>query len=198
MAAWRVARSLDGLLAQLNTLAPRRSKASDGSIGDAAHASRSSDHNPWLKISGQALVTARDFTHDPKNGLDCNKLADSLVKAKDPRVKYIIWNRRIIDSRPGNRPWQWVAYNGSNPHDKHLHLSVMDNASCESPAAWALPGLASAPAPTQEDDMYDADRARWVKLEADLRGDLAKKQKQLDQLTADVAAIKAAVLPKKA
>ena len=43
--AWRVARSLDVLLGQLNALAPERSKASDGSIGDAAHASRSSDHN---------------------------------------------------------------------------------------------------------------------------------------------------------
>ena len=31
---WRVARSLDVLLAQLNTRAPNRSKAADGSVGD--------------------------------------------------------------------------------------------------------------------------------------------------------------------
>lgn len=59
--------------------------------------------------------------------------------------------------------------------------------------------------PTVEDELsaqYEKDdRARWAKadkLEADLRGDLARKQKQLDQLAADVAAIKAAVLAQKA
>jgi hypothetical protein len=141
--AWRVAKSLDQLLRQLNEAFPKRSKVSDGSIGDAAHASRTSDHNPWY---GPGIVTARDFTHDPANGLDCQKLADALVKARDPRIKYIIWNRRIIDSRAGSNPWKWMPYNGTNPHTKHLHLSVMDNSSCDSTAAWALPGLA-APAP---------------------------------------------------
>jgi hypothetical protein len=43
---WRVAKSLDRLLAQVNRLASDRSKASDGAIGDAKHQSRESDHNP--------------------------------------------------------------------------------------------------------------------------------------------------------
>ena len=55
-AAWIVAPSLDALLAQLNALAPGRSRASDGSIGDAAHAARTSNHNPWLVLNGQAYV----------------------------------------------------------------------------------------------------------------------------------------------
>lgn len=58
-------------------------------------------------------------------------------------------------------------------------------------------GTIPTPAPKEDDEMYDADRARWLLLEKDLRGDLANKQKQLDQLVADVAAIKAAVLGKK-
>jgi hypothetical protein len=45
--AWRVARSLEVLLGQFNAACPGRSKASDGSIGDAAHATRDSDHKPW-------------------------------------------------------------------------------------------------------------------------------------------------------
>lgn len=190
--AWRVARSLDQLLAQLNALAPKRSKVSDGSIGDTAHASRSSDHNPWY---GPGIVTARDFTHDPAAGLDCHKLADALVRSGDKRIKYIIWNRRI---------WQghWAPYSGVNPHTKHLHLSVVASASADNTAPWNLTG--TAPAASQEDTLSAAyekdDRARWPKadaLERDLRGDLARKQKQIDQLVKDVAEIKAAVLPKK-
>ncbi|MFD8499857.1 hypothetical protein [Amycolatopsis sp. NPDC059657] len=134
---WRVARSLDVLLGQLNTLAPRRSKASDGSIGDAAHASRDSDHNPWY---GPGIVTARDFTHDPAGGLDGNWLAETLVESRDPRIKYVIWNRRIVDSRPGNSPWRWIPYHGANPHTKHVHVSVIPNASADDQRAWALGG----------------------------------------------------------
>jgi hypothetical protein len=148
MATWRVARSLDALLAQLNALAPRRSKASDGSIGDAAHATRDSDHNPHYILNGQPLVTARDFTHDPAGGLDGQWLADTLVRSRDSRIKYIIWNHRIIDSRAGNHPWQWMPYSGINAHEHHVHVSVMANPSCDDPRRWNLGG--NAPAPTSK------------------------------------------------
>lgn len=142
--AWRVARSLDILLGQINTAFPGRNKASDGAIGDAAHASRSSDHNPWY---GPGIVTARDYTHDPAHGVDIDRLSDELAASRDPRIKYIIANRLILDSRAGNRPWQWVRYTGSNPHTKHLHLSVMDNASCDDTRPWNLPMLGGTSAP---------------------------------------------------
>jgi hypothetical protein len=129
--AWRVAVSLDVLLAQVNAYAPRRSKASDGSIGDAEHATRDSDHNPWY---GPGIVTARDFTHDPAGGLDCQWLADQLVASRDPRIKYVIWNRRIIEQGG----WQWTGYSGPNPHTAHLHLSVTPNGSCDDPRPWAI------------------------------------------------------------
>lgn len=137
--AWRVARSLDVLLRQLNSLAPRRSKASDGSIGDAAHASRSSDHNPWF---GPGIVTARDFTHDPAGGLDCHWLAARLVMSGDPRIKYVIFDRRIWTPGAG-----WKSYTGANPHTAHLHLSVVASALCDNDNAWALGGSAPAPQP---------------------------------------------------
>ncbi|QWF78691.1 hypothetical protein [Amycolatopsis sp. CA-230715] len=136
---WRVARALDTLLSQLNARAPARSRASDGSIGDAAHATRDSDHNPWYRPgNGPGVVTARDFTHDPAAGLDGHWLADALVRSRDPRIKYVIWNRRIIDSRAQYGAWQWKPYTGTNPHTKHVHLSVMPDGRADDTRAWNL------------------------------------------------------------
>lgn len=115
---------------------------SDGGIGDAAHASRDSDHNPWVKDGGAGIVTARDFTHDPANGMDIDRLTDELAASRDPRIKYIIANGWILDSRPGNNPWRWVRYYGSNPHNKHFHLSVMSSkALYDDTRPWDLPSL---------------------------------------------------------
>jgi hypothetical protein len=138
---WRVAKSLDVLLKQINTKAPGRSKASDGSIGDAAHASRNSDHNPWIVESGVGVVTARDFTHDPDHGCDAGALAEAIRASKDTRVKYIIWNRRIASSSAiGARPaWEWRPYDGRNPHNHHVHISVkQDKANYDSTDGWTI------------------------------------------------------------
>lgn len=126
----RPAYSLDGLLWQLNQLAPHRSRASDGWIGDPAHQARVSDHNP----DKNGIVRARDYTHDPAGGLDCEKLAAALVASKDDRIKYIIWNKRI---------WQgsWKKYTGANPHTQHLHLSVVANANADDKRIWDLGAL---------------------------------------------------------
>jgi hypothetical protein len=126
--SWRVAESLDQLLAEINASAPNRSKASDGSIGDEAHQGTDSDHNPhccgWV-------VTARDFTHDPSHGFDSYAYADWQRKRcrgdilingeREIRVKYIISNRRIASPTDD---WAWRNYTGSNPHDHHVHVSV--------------------------------------------------------------------------
>jgi hypothetical protein len=70
--AWRVARALDVLLAEINAMAPARSKTADGGFGDANHSSRTSDHNP----NPQGVVCARDFTHDPAHGCDAGEIAE--------------------------------------------------------------------------------------------------------------------------
>lgn len=113
----RPAKCLPVLLLQLNLLYPKRSKASDGMLGDSAHQGTTSDHNP----NGAGVVTALDVTHDPGDGLDIQELADQLIASKDARIKYIICNRRIWQSG------KWVPYSGPNPHTKHLHLSVKGN-----------------------------------------------------------------------
>lgn len=125
---WRVAKSLDVLLAEVNARAPKRSKASDGSIGDAAHAARTSDHNPWVHdAAGVGVVRARDFTHDPAGGLDADWLAAQVADqlGKHPALgsgAYVIRSRRIISTDRLREGWR--PYSGSNPHEHHVHVSV--------------------------------------------------------------------------
>lgn len=118
---WRLAKSLEKLRNQLNKDHPKRSKKSDGTIGDAAHQAqgKDSDHNPWIKDGSKGVVTAFDITHDPKNGVDIAKLSASLTKSRDKRIKYMIRNQQILVA-PN---WKWQSYIG-DPHTDHLHLSV--------------------------------------------------------------------------
>lgn len=111
--SWTLAPAIKSLIAAANHAAPTRSKASDGTIGDQAHASRRSDHNP----DSDNMVCAVDLTHDPAKGWDCHRRAATAMN--DPRTKYVIWDGRI--GYPGTG---WKAYSGSNPHRHHMHVSV--------------------------------------------------------------------------
>src|SRR5258708_4881597 len=119
---WRVAKSLLKLRDQVDEAHPHRNKSNDGTIGDQLHASRNSDHNPWVKDGKVGVVTAMDITHDPKNGVDTYAFADFLRLHRDMRVKYIISKKRI--SNPEINGGDWRPYTGSNPHDEHVHISV--------------------------------------------------------------------------
>lgn len=153
--AWRVARSLDRLLAQLNAAYPNRSKVSDGAIGDAAHASRTSDHNPWVLDGSMGIVTARDYTHHPASGMDCEKLYQALVASRDPRIKYIIWNRTITSGSGQTQPWVRRPYSGTNAHTQHLHLSVQPTKVLyDDSRDWAVAGGGSEPAKADPNDDY--------------------------------------------
>jgi lysozyme family protein len=143
---WRGAKALFRLRDQINAAFPARSKASDGLIGDAAHATRASDHNPWVIDNGVGVVTAMDITHDPAHGCDAGALAQSLWQSRDRRIKYIIWNRKIANSQPiGAAPaWAWRSYTGANPHNHHFHLSVLaERAAYDNVDGWTI----AAPAP---------------------------------------------------
>lgn len=113
---WQLAPSLIALEAQADRLAPRRSRASDGSIGDQAHANRNSDHNP----SG-GYVHAIDITHDPKNGMDIHAHARNIAARHDGRIEYIISNWKIAKRSNGFR---WERYTGTNGHTHHAHFSI--------------------------------------------------------------------------
>lgn len=146
---WRVARSLDVLLAEANAANPRRDKTSDGAIGDAAHATRVSDHNPFVIVAGIGIVRARDLDAD---GLP---LAEAFERGRQLAAAghleqvtgggYLIYSRRI--TRPD---WSgWNVYTGPNPHTVEGHVSVSLNpAQFDSTAPWGL-----FTATTGDDDM---------------------------------------------
>lgn len=138
---WRVARSLIVLRNQVNAKFPNRNKDWDGTIGDANHASRNSDHNPWVD---DGVVTAIDITHDPRDGVDSYEMAEELRQSRDPRIKYIISNRKIASSTV--QPWKWRKYTGSNPHDHHVHISVNSQKRYyDDDAPWEIPMLGAVP-----------------------------------------------------
>jgi hypothetical protein len=101
------------VLRQATALSPSRAKASDGLLPSAADikTSPNSDHN-----TGYAV----DLTHDSARGIDCHEIYDKLKE--DKRVKYLIFKGLIWMPGKGDK-----AYTGSNPHNKHLHISIKDN-----------------------------------------------------------------------
>jgi len=98
------------VLRQATAIAPKRKKASDGLLPSAAHQRQNptSDHNTGLAV---------DLTHDPDSGFDCHYLFDKL--RDDSRVSYLIFHGKIwVDGKGESR------YTGSNPHVKHIHVSI--------------------------------------------------------------------------
>lgn len=137
----RRAYALDTLVAEVNAAAPRRGKVSDGWIGDTAHASRSSDHNPWVRDHrGVGVVRAQDITHDPANGCDAGVLAAQVVAllGSHPALgdgAYVIYNRRICSTSRIREGWR--HYSGSNAHTQHVHVSV-GYSGYDSTAPWGV------------------------------------------------------------
>ena len=120
---WRLAPCLVALVDEANRLAPQRNRKADGSIGDQAHASRTSDHNP-----SNGWVCAVDLTHAPASGFDAHARARQVIARRDQRIKYVISDRMIAKSyaSQGRPPWTWMPYTGSNPHTFHAHFSVQN------------------------------------------------------------------------
>ena len=114
------------VLHQATAIAPLRMKASDGLLPSNAHLKQSptSDHNTGFAV---------DLTHDPKNGIDYVEIFEKLKE--DKRVKYLIFKGQIWSkekSKLGNR-----RYTGSNPHNKHLHISINSTMGADtSPWFW--------------------------------------------------------------
>lgn len=113
---WTIAPALITLRDEVNSRWPNRDKASDGFIGDTAHAATASDHNP----NAEDVVCAFDITHDPDNGPDIAVLFEQFRTNPHPDCKYLIANRQIA-----SRTHDWIvrAYSG-DPHTNHLHVSV--------------------------------------------------------------------------
>lgn len=158
---WYVAPCLNKLLSEIDSLAPARSKAADGSIGDTSHQARPSDHNPDWNAGG--VVRARDITHDPTHGCDIHDLIRERM-LRDPRIKYWITNRKIISyyAVGGYPPFAERPYHGSNTHERHGHGSCRSGRIYENDAS---PWLG-------EEEEMDEDTRKAL---ADMRAEIKKE-----------------------
>jgi hypothetical protein len=148
--AWYLAPALAVGRSEVNRRWPNRDKASDGTIGDAAHQASTSDHNPNARES----VNAWDMD---KDGVDVWAVIDAFQR--HPSSHYWIFNRQIADRDDG---WRRRAYSGDNPHTAHVHFSIRQTAAAEQDqrpwGIWPVP---------EEDDMFQPDdKARLRNVEA--------------------------------
>jgi hypothetical protein len=105
---------------QIDDLYIERSRKSDGWIGDTRHSTRKSDHNP----DANGIVRAIDITSDlgthPEEAYALVEKIRKLAKKGDKRIKYIIYDGKIMSPILG---WKRRAYKGANPHRSHFHIS---------------------------------------------------------------------------
>lgn len=162
LVAWAVS-----LRQAINTIAPNRDKGSDGSIGDPAHATGVSGHNPddtpgVIAERGDAdsipEVRAIDVDADLRQaGLTMLKIIQAILGSAAERARLIY----IIFCPPGGTPviwhkgdgWQARRYNGPNPHDKHAHFSgdpAADTNGSPWPSVLALGADVVTPAETEQ------------------------------------------------
>lgn len=117
--SWHLAPSLVQFRAEVDKKWPKRSKKSDGTVGNAAHAATKSDHNPNSRNS----VNAIDITYPGVN-------PDVVIAAvkKHPSAAYVIFNRHIYSATDG---WVKKPYAGISPHTTHLHISIKQSVKAE-------------------------------------------------------------------
>ena len=170
---WTLAPALATAWDEIEAAHPDRpSQPSDGTIASAAHSKQNptSDHEA---DRGDGYVKASDFG-DTWPGWDPDDWLDAVIARRDPRVKYIIKDRKVwrsyrskVTSR--NRPvndrdvvtiggvrylpaWKPAHYPGSNPHESHAHLSTTDDGA-RSTAPWGI----NDHRPPPEDDVTPQD-----------------------------------------
>jgi hypothetical protein len=162
---WRNCKASVTLVEEINRVWPHRHTASDGTIGDAAHATRMSDHNPWVVVDGIGVVRARDIDEDLDGNqtpgfMDARLLFDQLLrlaKAGDPRLNgggYLIYEGHIYSEKLN---WAARNYTGPNAHKQHIHVSFSRNqAGFDSTAPWGIAKPVAPPQPPKEEGLLMA------------------------------------------
>lgn len=131
--AWMLTDGLGNLRSQVDERWPARDKASDGTIGDAAHQAEVSGHNrddtagskpEWAgDTDSVAEVRAWDMDSDLNEpGTTAQMLVDHLRALPNfaTVIRYVIFNRTMYHERDGFAP---TAYTGASAHTEHIHFS---------------------------------------------------------------------------
>ena len=116
----------------------------DGIMGDQAHQARKSDHN-----DGNAI----DIGIIPESGPLGYQLVGELIR--DPRCKYVIWDRRIWTPDRG-----WHSYTGASAHTEHVHLSI---------PAWARDDMRPWLTTVEEADMTPGETEALIEARDNVR-----------------------------
>jgi hypothetical protein len=125
MSAWRPVAGITTLRDQINRRWPKRDRRSDGIIGDKAHQSRTSHHNPDHKGWVHALDIDKDL--DPKDPHAAQRLANQLVAYAasgipgSNRILYVVFNDQIASGTYANSKWKWRG--SGYGHFDHIHVS---------------------------------------------------------------------------
>jgi hypothetical protein len=166
MSDWVLIPCLKTLFAEFDRIAPSRDKASDGSIGNAAHEQEVSDHNP--DETGSVPIHDVDKTNEVhaidvdtdfrESDLSMEKVVQFLLgrcrSGAEKRLRYIIYYRRIWSASSG---WVQKAYTGPSAHTEHAHFSASYDSNLEaSTASWHLEDIPVA--------MTAADKA-WIQAQ---------------------------------
>jgi hypothetical protein len=150
--AWILVPCLVQLRGEFNAVAPTRDKASDGSVGDAAHADTSSDHNP--DETGHVPIIDADTVNEVHaidvdatgpwpSGWTMERFVQYLLAecraGREKRLRYVIYRSRIWSGSSG---WVQKPYDGLNPHYEHAHFSASyDTAREADTSPYGLKGL---------------------------------------------------------
>jgi hypothetical protein len=154
--AWYLNGALTRFREAVNAAYPHRDKESDGTIGDEAHSSRSSDHNPDPAGESDAgSVDAWDMDVEVNGrgqlyAADVEKL--KRVFESHPSSKYWIHNDQISHRSEGWKPRSY-SYAGPdrNRHEKHVHFNTREEFE-ESRAPWEVEDMT----PDQAAQLRDA------------------------------------------
>ena len=137
--------SLNVLRDEIDAAYPHRQKKLDGTIGDAAHAARDSDHNP----NARGSVNARDVD---EIGIDAWELVACAIL--DDRTNYVIYEGRIWQRKHGFKP---RPYTGPNAHRQHVHISILQTRQAEQDVRpWGYRNRTTTNNTEKENDMATA------------------------------------------
>ena len=127
---WVLTKGIEHLRGQVNAAFPDRDRKSDGTVGDLAHQTGSSGHNPDLTgkaeyRDGDRLdeVRAWDMDADLRMpGVTTQEFVDHIrgLPKLSTVLRYIIFNRKIYKASNG---WKPETYDGPSPHTEHVHFS---------------------------------------------------------------------------